>query len=193
VAEVALDEVLLALTGTDPGRLEPVALPGGAYLLLDDSKSPTETIGAALDVLAEIPAARRVVVLGDVSEPVGSTRPLYRRLGAHVARVASRAVFITGDNIGAYMAGAKAGGLPRDARLHAGRSFRRAAAAIAADLRPGDVVLVKGRHSQRLERLALLLSGRQVRCELMECTVRIVRCQACPMLERGWGGGPGVK
>src|SRR5918994_4147698 len=68
-----------------PGRLQLLPLPGGAWLLRDDYKSQGETIDAALDVLAEVPG-RRIVVIGSVSEPLGSqgptSRPARRAAGA---------------------------------------------------------------------------------------------------------------
>jgi len=62
--ERPLDRVLPALEGLEPtpGRLQPVALHNGAFLLRDDFKSAQETIEAALDVLENIPAPRRIVV-----------------------------------------------------------------------------------------------------------------------------------
>ena len=182
-----LDLALRALgqLAPTPGRLDPVALPGGAYLLRDDYKSPAETIDAALDLLAEIPAARRLAVLGAVSEPMGPPRPLYRRLGMRLGRIASRAVFVGFDDVRSYRAGARAAGMPADALVDAGRSVHRAAAAIARDLRPGDVVLVKGRDTQKLDRVSLLLQGRTVCCARVECHVRLIRCDQCPLLERG--------
>ena len=186
---LALDHVIGALEWLDPtpGRLQPVPVASGAMLLRDDFKGSQETIEAALDVLADIPADRRIVVLGDVSEPVGSTGPVYRHLGERVAQVASRAVFVTGDNFRKYAAGAKRGGLPLGAVVNARGSVKRAAEALQDDLRPGDVVLIKGRDTQRLARVALALMGRQVRCELTLCDVE-VQCDRCPMLERGWLG-----
>jgi hypothetical protein len=65
--------------------------------------------------------------------------------------------------------------------------LREAVEAVQADLRPGDVVLVKGGHEQRLDRVALALAGRDVRCEVRVCGARATRCETCPMLERGWG------
>ena len=70
----------------------------------------------------------------------------------------------------------------------AGRSVRRAAEALASDMAPGDVILIKGRDTQRLERIALALMGRDVRCELVYCNARLTRCDACPMLGRPWPG-----
>ena len=54
------------------------------------------------------------------------------------------------------------------------------------DLAPGDVVLVKGRDTERLDRVALALQGRQVRCAIEFCDLRGVRCETCPKLETGW-------
>ena len=185
---VGLDRALAALEKLEPtpGRLQPIPLASGAILLRDDFKSPQETIEAALDLLAEIPARRRIVVLGDVSEPVGAQRPIYRRLGQRVAGVATRAVFLTGDNFSAYLAGARKGGLSAEAVVNAHGRVRLAIEALKDDLGPGDVVLIKGRGSQHLARVALGLMGRQVRCELTACEAKL-HCEHCPMLERGWG------
>ncbi len=188
--EIPLDVLLPRVESLEPtpGRLQPVPLPNGALLLRDDFKAPLETIEAALEVLANIPARRRVVVLGDVNEPVGSQRPICRRLGERVAEVASRAVFVTGDNFTSYAAGATRGGLTRSAVLHARRGVQEILTALPPDLGPGDVVLVKGGRSQRLERVVLALLGRTVRCELKQCGVQLTACHECPMLERGWEG-----
>ena len=82
-----MDQVITALEALDPtpGRLQPVALANGAILLLDDVERTQETIKAALDALAQISANRHIVVLGDVSEPVGSTGPISRHLEERVA------------------------------------------------------------------------------------------------------------
>ena len=112
----ALDQVLPALEALPPtpGRLESIQLANGAVLLRDEYKSGLETIETALDVLSEVPAQRRIVVLGEVSEPPGSPGPIYRRLGERVTQVASRAIFIGEQSCDKFVAGAKRGGLPRE-------------------------------------------------------------------------------
>jgi len=185
---ICLDQVIPALEAlpATPGRLEVVRLRSGALLLRDDFKSPLETVDAALDVLAEIPAGRRIVVLGDVQDPPGSPESVYRRLGKRIAQVATRAIFV-GDNSQRYAAAARRGGLPGDALIDAGTEALQAVD-LLGDLAPGDVVLIKGRRKQRLGRIALALMGRQVRCDITICDARLMSCECCPMLERGWNG-----
>ena len=184
-----LDDVLARLERLTPtpGRLEPVQLPNGAMLLCDDFKAPEETIDAALDALAEIPARRRIVVLGNVDEPTGPQRRIYRRLGQRIGRCAARAVFVTKDEHStSSRAGAREGGLPAEAI----RTVRSVHAALdeLRDIAAGDVVLLKGRHVQQFRRIALALAGWEVRCDLEYCNARLMECPQCPMLGRAWTG-----
>jgi len=185
-----LDEViprLETLTPT-PGRMEAVPLANGAILLRDDFKSALETFDAALDTMSEIPARRRIVVFGEVSEPPGSQGPIYLRLGARVAHIVARTIFVGGSGVwNSFATGVKRGGLPRDGLINAKNSVCKAIEAVRENLGPGDIVLVKGRDTQRLERVSLALSGRTVRCDISFCQAN-VRCEACPMLECGWNG-----
>jgi UDP-N-acetylmuramoyl-tripeptide--D-alanyl-D-alanine ligase len=166
-----------------PGRLQPVAIAGGVTLLCDQFKSTEETIYAALDLFAAIPARRKLVVLGDVSEPRGSQGPIYRTIGERLAGTVDHAVLV-GGMARRYAAGAYRAGLPRAAMARAGRSVAAATALIREHLAPGDVVLIKGRTSQRLERVALSLMGREVRCDLEECYFLKTRCEGCSLLAR---------
>jgi UDP-N-acetylmuramyl pentapeptide synthase len=170
-----------------PGRLEPVRLPSGAIILRDDFKSPLETVEAALDVLAEIPAKRRIILLGRVTESQGKQGPTYRHLGARVGSIASRAIFICERSDSACSAGATAAGMPRSAIIKAGSNMFKALEALQNDLGPGDVLLIKGSPFLRLDRITFMLAGRTVRCRIHKCTTKVASCYHCPMLERGWG------
>jgi len=182
----ALDSMLPALEQVPPTpeRLQPVLLSNGAYLLRDEFKSTLESIDVALDLLEQIPARRKFVVLGDVTDPPSSSGPIYRRLGRRIAAVADHAVFV-GRQCTRYAAGAARAGLSRDAMTRAGHDHAKALQGIPADLGPGDVVLIKGRHSQRLGRIALALMGRNVRCRISRCDLHdYIRCDHCQMLDR---------
>lgn len=170
-----------------PGRMQPVRLENGAIVLRDELKSALETIEVALDVLSEIPARRRIVVFGDVTEPKGRYGPLLQHLGERIGKIFSKAVFICHKKQArSYAAGAIRGGLPRSAIFRAGTSVFQVVEQLRDDLREGDVVLIKGRFDQRLERIALALSGQIVRCNIPFCDIKVTVCEHCPMLERGW-------
>jgi UDP-N-acetylmuramoyl-tripeptide--D-alanyl-D-alanine ligase len=183
-----LDPVLARISRLPPtpGRMQPVPLPNGAVVLRDDYKSTLETIHAALDVLADTPAARRIVLFGDLSEPHGHERPEYLALGLRAARAATHLVVI-GRGFRRYWAGARRGGMPRSAVSDGGRSVHQAAAVLHRMLQPGDVLLLKGRRPQKLDRVRMILQGRPVRCDIPFCDIRSMECEDCPMLERGWG------
>jgi UDP-N-acetylmuramyl pentapeptide synthase len=185
----ALDPVLARLRelAPTPGRMDPVLLPNGVTVLRDDFKSTLETVHTALDVLAEVPAPRRVVLLGSVSEPPGPQRPIYQALGERVAKIASHLVLFHNE-FEPYWSGARRGGMPRTAVTSAGRTARDAAEALSQVLHPGDVLLIKGRGPEKLDRVRLILQGRRVGCDIRYCSLRTQACEQCPMLERGWEG-----
>ena len=185
---VPLDEALvrIAKVAPTPGRLQPVPLPGGVTILRDDYKSTIESIDAALDVFAAVPARRRIVLLGEISEPPDPQRGTYQRIGERVARIAAR-FLVVGTMFEPYYSGARRGGMAAADIADAGRTPRQAADNLSAILEPGDVVLVKGRDTQQLDRVRLILEGRTVGCDIRTCHMRTIVCNQCPMLERGWG------
>jgi len=168
-----------------PGRMQPVKLESGAYVLRDDYKSSLETIETALESLSEIPARQKIVVLGEISEPPGSQGPRYKAIGEKLAGTASRVVLLVKKRgLEGYRSGLNQAGFPWDAVFDAKGSLVEAVEAVRKDLGPGDVVLIKGRDDQRLERVAFSLMGRNVRCERPSCTLKTTRCATCELLEQ---------
>ena len=184
---IPLDDIVSSLAGLSPTpeRLQPVRVASGALLLLDTFKSLAETIYVGLDVLDEMPAQRRLVVLGDIEEPVGKQGPLYKALGRRLAKTADRVIHVGGRKSFASMAsGAVAAGLPRDQLTHVGRDVLDAASTLRDELRDGDVAWIKGRSTQHLGRIGLAVAGRDVRCRVVTCP-ETPGCESCVMLERG--------
>ncbi len=131
------------------GTWEVVALPDGAMTLIDDAfNANPASLGAALDVLAAAPGARRIAVLGDMLE-------LGPDAGAMHAAIAALPATGTLDMV--HTAG------PLMRRLHdalpperQGRHFAdagEAAAGVSALIGPGDAVLVKGSKGSRIARV----------------------------------------
>ena len=177
---------LEALTPT-PGRMELIELNKDVRLLCDYSTSTLETVEAALDTLRELSAERRVVVLGDLTEAPSSTGPIYRQIGTRLAEVADLVV-LYGRDTQPYRTGATRAGMSREAIFEIGRSVLAAVDVLRRELRPGDVVLLKARAHQRFNRIAMALSGREVRCDLSICRAIPTECEDCAMAERGWVG-----
>ena len=170
-----MDRIVPALEAFDPtpGRMQPVRLPGDAWVLRDDFKGSTETIAAALDTLAAIPARRRIVVLGDGEALFGDPEAAHRAFGEHAARVADRVVLFTKDHLAANRAGFDRGGLPQGGGRC--RSVTSVAAAVHSRPRTGleareAVDLVKG-HGPRSDWVAWPWPSpaEPVRCELPAC------------------------
>jgi UDP-N-acetylmuramoyl-tripeptide--D-alanyl-D-alanine ligase len=146
-ADVGRAAAALALFGAGAGRGERVTLrlPGGTALLIDDSYNASQaSIRAGLEVLAAQPAERRLVALGDMRE-LGEDGPaMHAELAGDVARVADLA-FCCGPLMGHLFAALPAE--RRGAHLPDSASL---APLLAAALRPGDAVLVKGSLGSRM-------------------------------------------
>ena len=153
-----LDKTLARLAALTPmsGRLELVPLPSGALCCATISRARPETIEAALELLAQVPAMRRIVVLGEVDELPGSQGPVYRHLGELVGATATSVVFVCGrKQFQSYSVGARRAGLAKESIVRAETDPLVVAELLPSDLGPGDVVLVKGRATERLGRVAL--------------------------------------
>jgi UDP-N-acetylmuramoyl-tripeptide--D-alanyl-D-alanine ligase len=179
-----LGETIAALEGLEPtqNRLQLIQLPSGAWLLLDAFKSALETIEVALDTLSKLPAERKIVVLGDITEPPGSSGPIRRAVGERLAKVSDRVIFVGGKtSFKRLKGGTILGGLPRGALTNTRTDPLAIVQALdEIDLRLGDLVLIKGRNNQHLERVALILEGYTITCSNRLCS-RQQYCGLCPM------------
>lgn len=142
-----------ALAGWRPpagrGTREPVALPDGALTLMDDAfNANPASLGAALEVLAAMPGARRVAVLGDMLE-LGPAGPA---MHAAIAALPAMARIEAVHTAGALMRHLHAALPPATQGRHFADAGE-AAAGIAALLGPGDAVLVKGSKGSRIARV----------------------------------------
>jgi len=181
---------LLSRLKPKEGRLQPVPLERGAIILRDDFKSSLETIHSALDLMEDIPATRKIVVLGEVSEPPDSQGLIYRRIGERLGKTATKVFFLCSHrSFRSYKGGAVAAGMSEEDLYNAGTNgLLDLIDVLRAELVAGDVLLLKGRGNQRLERIAYALQGRTVACELGFCDAKSTACDACPMLAGGWAG-----
>jgi len=140
------------------GTRETVRSIAGTFDLIDDSYNANPaSVAAALDTLAAAPApsGRRVAILGDMLELGPGELALHAALADHPAMARIDIVHAAGPRMRALI-----DALPRDRR---GLWAETAESLAVEDLvRPGDLVLVKGSHGSRIDRVvaALRASGR---------------------------------
>ena len=163
-------------------RLQPIRLANGVWVVLDAYKGALETIQAALETVSRLATRRRIVVIGDVEEPPGSQGAIYKALGRRLAEVADGVVFIGGKtNFSRLKSGMIPGGLSRESFRNLRNDPQAIADFLTSELRPKDLVLIKGRSTQHLERVVLILSGRNVSCSAEVCSWRH-DCATCALL-----------
>jgi UDP-N-acetylmuramoyl-tripeptide--D-alanyl-D-alanine ligase len=141
--------------GAGRGEMRRIMTPdGGSALLLDESYNASDSaVRAALAVLSAQPAKRRLAVLGDMLE-LGEFGPA---LHAGLAQDAAQAdlVFACGPLMGHLFAA-----LPPDRRGAHVPDSASLAPLVAAALRDGDAVLVKGSLGMRMAEIIRALTER---------------------------------
>jgi UDP-N-acetylmuramoyl-tripeptide--D-alanyl-D-alanine ligase len=128
------------------------AIPGGAITLIDESYNASPaSVAAALAVLGlETPGAggRRIAVLGDMRELGDRSVELHAKILADLVEARVDLVFACGTEILPLVEAMP----PEMAGWHSVDSTE-LAAIVAERVRPGDVVLVKGSLSMRMDRV----------------------------------------
>jgi UDP-N-acetylmuramoyl-tripeptide--D-alanyl-D-alanine ligase len=130
-------------------------LRGGITLVDDSYNSSPAALKRALDVIAkESRASRKVAVLGEMLELGDHATALHQDSGRMAASTGLRLLFAIGGSPARALADAAiASGMSQTSVIHFERS-EQAAPAIAAALRSGDLVLVKGSRGTRTDLIA---------------------------------------
>jgi UDP-N-acetylmuramoyl-tripeptide--D-alanyl-D-alanine ligase len=130
-------------------------LRGGVTLIDDSYNSSPSALKRALDVVAkEQRAARKVAVLGEMLELGAFSSQLHRDAGRAAAAARLDALFVVGGEPARELGeAAVASGMTRATVTYFELSAP-AAAEIAAAIREGDVVLVKGSRGTRTDLVA---------------------------------------
>ena len=162
-----------------PGRMDPVLLPSGAWVIRDDFNSTLPTLLAGLEFLAQAQALRRIVVMGDVLDSGLTVRPRARDLGQRVAKVADLVVFLNEEGRLSARTAVDAG--MTEASVRSYRDLKEAAAFLKSELRPDDLVLTHGWQGRHIERLILSQLG-EIGCWMARCP-KVLPCEMCTELK----------
>jgi aminoacyl-tRNA hydrolase len=185
---VPLPAAVTAVGAVEPfkGRMSPVSHDDGVTFIRDDWKASLSTIAPALHFMKEAQARRKIVILGTISDYLGSTR-IYASVTRQALAVADHVIFV-GPSASKSMRA------KRDAQDDALRAFgtvKDASAYLGHFLQPGDLVLLKGSNTaDHLVRLPLARTT-GVECWRAQCG-RLDFCDACPLLHVPAAVGPGA-
>lgn len=142
-------------------RGEVRVLDRGIHLIDDTYNSNPAALEAALKGLADLPGSRKLAALGDMLELGDDARAFHRKAGELVAALGIDLLFAVGPlSRHTAEAAVKPGGMD-PGRVLSFANAHEAAEPIADTLKPGDVILVKGSRSIRMETVVERLIDRR--------------------------------
>jgi len=163
VWNLTADEAQRGLIAVRPAEMrgEVVKLAPGITMLNDCYNSNPVALAATVDLLAATPAARRLLVAGEMLELGATAVELHREAGRHAAGKVDWIFGVRGD-AQEIVEGAVAAGHPA-ARARFFESSEAAAAFLAEFVETGDFVLVKGSRGVKMERIVEALRAKHAR------------------------------
>jgi UDP-N-acetylmuramoyl-tripeptide--D-alanyl-D-alanine ligase len=162
------------------GRCTLYEVPNGPRFILDTAKAPYATLGLAFDVIKDVSAATKWIVLGQISDYSGNPRTKYKSAYRAASSIADRVVFIGPSS---HRSGATDDEID-DGRFSGFRTVSEALTHIKANAKEGDLVLIKGSQNLHLERIALSFDH-DVRC-LEEVCGYGFGCLRCGLYEHAF-------
>jgi UDP-N-acetylmuramyl pentapeptide synthase len=139
--EIPLRPAIDALAELEPypGRMSPV-MHRGVTFIRDDIKAPLWTMDSVLEFLAEAQAARKIAVIGTLSDYSGSWSRVYRAVARRALDVSDEVVF--GGRHAKQALRSERGPWPRTLRAFA--TTQEAGEHVLSTMREGDLVVLKG-------------------------------------------------
>lgn len=135
-----------------PGRTNLLKGIKNSYVLDDSYNASPLAVLAALDILEEVGDSRRkIVVLGDMLELGNNMEIAHRQIGARAAKAADL-LFTVGDRARFIADEARQKGMSRE-NIFDFSDVQKAALAVQEKIAEGDIILVKGSQSMRMEKV----------------------------------------
>jgi UDP-N-acetylmuramoyl-tripeptide--D-alanyl-D-alanine ligase len=137
-----------------PGRMRLLDGISGTTIIDDSYNSSPAAALKALDALAKLPIkGRRIACIGDMRELGVRSAEAHAAVGRRAAEVADILITV-GEESRMLAEAAHDAGMKGNVKSYGYGESKRAGQELASDLRPGDVVLVKGSQNMiRMERL----------------------------------------
>jgi UDP-N-acetylmuramoyl-tripeptide--D-alanyl-D-alanine ligase len=152
---MTIDEIVAGLANFKPqaGRMRPIAGIKGTLLLDDTYNAAPASMAAALDVLrgfSPAEGARRIAVLGKMAELGRYSEDEHRLLGLRAAEVADLLVCV-GEEARDIRRGALEAGMD-EVNIQSFKDSVEAGRWLDFNVKKGDVILIKGSQSARMEK-----------------------------------------
>jgi UDP-N-acetylmuramoyl-tripeptide--D-alanyl-D-alanine ligase len=161
-AGLALDEIVSGLATPSRARHRSTVIRAGGVTIVDDAyNAAPESVRAALELLAGLPATRRIAILGEMRELGDAHVAGHREVGEAAASVLDLLVVVDGAPGGAATGiteGALSAGMAPDRVVTAADPASAVDVALAV-VAPGDVILVKASRGIELERVVDALAA----------------------------------
>ncbi|MBS0269229.1 MAG: Mur ligase [Proteobacteria bacterium] len=156
------------------GRLSVHSIPGGPRFILDTVKAPWFSLMLPLEVVREISAPRKRIILGQISDYAGNSRTKYREACRAALDVADE-VILVGPYAHRFTPSPEVASAGRFRAFH---SIQDCARYVRESAVEGEVILVKSALNLHLDRIWLNFID-DVHCWAAECGMKGVYCHEC--------------
>lgn len=134
-----------------PHRMELVPGVKGIWIIDDSYNAGPLSMRSALETLKDLPAKRKIAILGDMLEIGGFAEDEHRKLGRAAAKLADILVTV-GERARLIAEGARMAGFPKK-NIYEFENAEDAKSPVQTMLQHGDLVLVKSSHAVRLDKI----------------------------------------
>lgn len=177
------DKITEKLAGLKPleGRFSIEEGPLQTILVNDSRRSNVVSALIGLKSFAELPG-RKVAVLGEMGEIGEKEEELHRLVGMQIARLPIDFIVGVGPLTKFIIEESSKNGFKKD-HLFWAEDVQEAAEVLKGLLKKGDILYLKASLLRHLERIILLLEGKNIRCKEIVCH-HYQSCATCPNLTK---------
>lgn len=155
---VGMDDLKKGISRFNPGKMRLNIIKAKGFTVINDAYNASpQSMKAALDVLAEMDATRRIAVLGDMLELGDWSERAHAETGAHAAKKALDYIITVGKEASNIVSGAVNAGFDPD-RTKEVASNCDAINYLKKLVRDGDAILVKGSRGMKMEEIVQTLT-----------------------------------
>ncbi|OGE30278.1 hypothetical protein A3C59_04845 [Candidatus Daviesbacteria bacterium RIFCSPHIGHO2_02_FULL_36_13] len=149
---IPLTKIKIALESVEPSehRMQVLSGPNGSIIIDDTYNSSPAAVEAAIDTLMQVPARRRVLVLGEMRELGRFSEEMHRQIGRKIFKEKIDLIYLGQGDAQTIEGELKSLGF-WDERVESNLQNSQIVGKLLKNLGKGDVVLIKGSPAVRLD------------------------------------------